>query len=299
MRRPEPAKLSNETGQKSAVVTGVSTGIGRAIAAALVAGGWRVFGSVRKAADGDAAKQDLGASFTPLIFDVTDADAIARGAQTVRAALGGQTLDALVNNAGVGVGGPLAYLKIDELKRQMDVNLYGPLRVTQAFLPQLGADKSLTGKPGRIVNMSSVGGRIAAPFAVPYAMSKHALEAFSDGLRRELVIHGIDVITIGPGAIKTPIWDKAEDFGLEQYAHTEYAGILKRMQKAMRDVGDAGLPPEAVGDLVRHVLTAPKPKARYAILKGKFMNWTLPNLLPKRMVDKAVARRFGLKPARR
>ncbi len=281
---------------KSAVITGVSTGIGRAIAKSLIDAGWRVFGSVRKEKDASEASSALGANFTPLLFDVTDEAGINRGAQEVRAALKGETLGALINNAGVAVGGPVAYLNLDDLKRQIDINVYGPIRAVKAFAPLLGADRSMKGPPGRIVNMSSVAGKMASPFMSPYAMSKHALEAMSESLRRELTVHGIDVVIVGPGAIKTPIWAKADDIDFEQYRHTEYFADLDRMKGMMQSFGGEGLEAEDVGALVLGILTAPKPKTRYAILKNKFAMWTLPNLLPKRMVDAALIKRFGLKP---
>ena len=282
--------------QKAAVVTGVSTGIGRAIAKALVDAGWKVFGSVRKEKDAAEASAALGANFTPLLFDVTDNAAIRREAEKVDAALAGRTLDALINNAGVAVAGPVAYLDLDDLKRQIDINVYGPIRVTQAFLKMLGADHSRKGAPGRIINMSSVAGKLASPFMSPYAMSKHALEALSDSLRRELIIHGVDVIAIGPGAIRTPIWAKADELDVDRYRNTEYFDDLLRLKNAMRQFGDSGLEAEDVGALALHILTTAKPKTRYAILRNKFAMWTLPNLMPKRLVDKAVAKRFGMSP---
>lgn len=281
--------------RKTAVVTGVSTGIGRAIAKSLVDAGWRVFGSVRKEKDAADATAALGANFTPLLFDVTDDAAIRREAAKVDAALGGRTLNALVNNAGVAVAGPVGYLDLEDLKRQIDINVYGPIRVTQAFLPMLGADHSRQGAPGRIVNMSSIAGKIASPFMSPYAMSKHALEALSESLRRELIVHGVDVIIVGPGAVRTPIWAKADDLNIDRYRNTEYFDDLSRLKDMMQAVGEAGLEAEEVGALVLNILTAANPKTRYPILRNKFAMWTLPNLLPKRMIDKAVAKRFGMK----
>ena len=282
--------------QKTAVVTGVSTGIGRAIAKSLIGDGWRVFGSVRKQTDAADVTAALGADFTSLMFDVTDDGAIRREAQKVDAALAGKTLGALVNNAGVAVAGPVGYLDLDDLKRQMDINVYGPIRVTQAFLPMLGADRSRQGAPGRIVNISSVAGKMASPFMSPYAMSKHALEAMSEALRRELSIHGIDVVIVGPGAIRTPIWAKADDLDVERYRNTEYYDYLVGMRNLMKSFGDAGLEAEEVGKLALKILDASKPKTRYPILRNQFAMWTLPNLLPKRMVDGLVAKRFGMKP---
>lgn len=279
---------------KAAVITGASTGLGRAAAEALAGAGWRIFGSVRKVEDAEALSAALGDAFTPLLFDVTDEAGVRKGAAKVEAALDGRTLDALVNNAGIAVGGPLRYLPLEDLQRQLDVNLFGALRVTQAFLPVLGADKRFKGGPGRVVNMSSVAGKVASPFLAPYAMSKHALEAMSESLRRELMMHGIDVIIIGPGAIRTPIWAKADEIDIEQYADTEYYELLKTMRSAMQGYGDEGLPAEDVGKLVLKVLTTRKPKTRYAIMRHKFFTWTLANLLPRRLLDRIVARSFSL-----
>lgn len=280
--------------EKSAVVTGASTGIGHAVCKSLLEAGWRVFGSVRKEADTARLKGELGERFTPLLFDVTDAQALAKGASSVETDLGGKTLGALVNNAGIAVGGPLRYIPIDEIERQFDVNVLGAVRATQAFLPLLGADRRFAGPPGRIVNMSSVAGKIASPFMAPYAMSKHALEAFSDSLRRELLPHGIDVVVVGPGAVATPIWAKADEINVEQYRNTEYFDLMSKMRAGMQAFGAEGLSPSAIGDVVRTALEAQTPRTRYAALKNKFLMWTLPNLLPKRMVDKALAGRFGV-----
>ena len=281
------------TQQPAAVVTGASTGIGRAIAKSLIDEGWRVFASVRKESDADKLRDALGEVLTPLIFDVTDEAGIARGADTVREALNGRTLNGLVNNAGIAVAGPLRYIALDELQHQLNVNLFGVLRVTQAFLPMLGADKSYDGEPGRIINMSSVAGKIASPIMGPYSMSKHALEAFSDSLRRELMMHGIDVAVIAPGAVKTPIWDKADDIDAEQYKGTEYYDVLVGMREKYKALGDEGLPPEDIGALARDILTGKARKTRYAVLRNKLMMWTLPRMMPKRMVDKIIAKRFG------
>lgn len=280
--------------QKSAVVTGVSSGIGRACVQSLLNEGWHVFGSVRKEADGVAAKEALGAHFTPLIFDVTDRAAIDEAARHVSEALKGKTLSGLINNAGIAVGGPLAYIPEEEVQFQMDVNVLGPLRVTQAFLPLLGTDKTRIGTPGRVVNMSSVAGKIASPLMAPYAMSKHALEAMSDSLRRELMVHGIDVVVIGPGAVKTPIWAKADDLNTEQYRDTEYFDILEGMKKAMQTVGDEGLEPETIGMIALEALTKTTPKTRYVAVKFALMNWIVPRIVPARTVDNAIAKRFGL-----
>src|SRR5205085_1765114 len=146
-----------------------------------------VFGSVRKQADADRLKMQFGANFTPLTFDVTDEPAVTTAAREVREALNGETLAGLVNNAGIAVAGPALELPIDEFRRQLDVNVIGPVIVTQAFGPLLGADRSLRGPPGRIVMISSVAGLNGNPLMAPYAMSKHAIEGLSESLRRELM----------------------------------------------------------------------------------------------------------------
>ena len=280
--------------QKTAVVTGASTGIGRAIAKTLIDKGWRVFGSVRKEEDAAALQDTLGENYVPLIFDVTDPDAVASAAAEVRDALDGRMLTGLVNNAGVALGGPLLHLDPEILRQQLEINIFGPLFVTQSFAPLLGADRSLRGEPGRIVNMSSIAGKIASPILGPYAISKHALEAFSESLRRELLIYGIDVVIVGPGAVNTPIWGKADDIDAEVYKGTDYYDILVNMREKYQAVGEAGLPPEDIGALVAEILTTRKPKTRYAILRQKFLMWTVPRLLPKRTVDRILAKRFGI-----
>lgn len=277
------------------VVTGVSTGIGWAITKTLTQHGMHVFGSVRKQADADKLAKEFGASFTPLLFDVTDEAAVHAAAKFVRQKLNGQMLFGLVNNAGVAVPGPLLHLPIAELRNQLEINVTGQVIVTQAFAPLLGADRRLQGKPGRIINISSVAGKMAMPFVGPYAMSKHALEAFSESLRRELMLYGIDVIIIGPGSIVTPIWDKAQELDITPFLQTDYGKVLGKFREFMVSRGKAGLPVEQMGELTLQVLTTPKPKVRYTIVANKFKNWTLPRLLPKRMFDNLIAKQLGFK----
>ncbi|MBV9540927.1 MAG: SDR family oxidoreductase [Alphaproteobacteria bacterium] len=278
---------------KSVVVTGSSTGIGWGIAKVLIQKGFRVFGSVRKQADAERLKAEFGAAFVPLLFDVTDEGAVARGAEQV-AALGGETLAGLVNNAGIAVAGPLLYLKLDEFRQQIDVNLTGQLIVTQAFAPLLGVDRSRKGAPGRIVMISSVGGKNANPFLGPYNASKFGLEGMSESLRRELMLFGIDVIVVGPGAVATPIWDKAEKVDATQYANTPYASALDKVRAFMIENGKKGFPPEKLGEVVHTALTAAKPKTRYTVTPEPFQNFLMLNL-PKRVVDNMIAGRLGLK----
>jgi NAD(P)-dependent dehydrogenase (short-subunit alcohol dehydrogenase family) len=276
------------------VVTGASTGIGRAAVKVLVGHGWRVFAGVRKRADADSLSQEFGDKVVPLLFDVTEASAVRAAADEVRAKLGGQTLKGLVNNAGMGSGGPLMHQPVDEIRRVFEVNVFGAVTVSQAFIPLLGADKSLAGGPGRIVNITSVGGILAPPFIGDYVMSKHALEAFTDSLRRELMLYGIDVIAIGPGAVVTPIWDKAEKTDATPYAKTDYAPILKKFLDYFISEGRKGLPAESVGEAIYTALTTAKPKARYAVVQKRLMNWTIPRLLPKRTLDGIISKQLGL-----
>jgi NAD(P)-dependent dehydrogenase (short-subunit alcohol dehydrogenase family) len=280
---------------RAVVVTGSSTGIGHATVQVLLQKGFRVFGSVRKEADALRLQSAFGGHFMPLVFDVVDEAAVARAAEAVRAELKGETLVGLVNNAGIAVAGPLLHLPIDEFRRQIEINLTGQLIVTQAFAPLLGADRSLNGKPGRIVMMSSVGGRNGSPFLGPYSASKFGLEGMSESLRRELLLYGIDVVIVGPGAIATPIWDKADDVDVTPYANTEYAKPLDAVKAYMIKLGHDGLKPEKVGELVADILTKAKPKVRYAIVPSPLENMML-RLLPKRMLDRIMAGRLGLMP---
>ncbi|ABS61898.1 short-chain dehydrogenase/reductase SDR [Parvibaculum lavamentivorans DS-1] len=281
---------------KSIVITGVSTGIGHAAATVAAKAGFHVFGSVRKEADAARLKAELGDLFTPLLFDVTDEAAVKQGAAQVRAALKGETLTGLVNNAGIAVSGPLLEVDPDDFRKQMEVNVTGPFLVTQAFAPLLGADKSLKGKPGRIVNISSVGGIRAMPFIGPYAASKFALEGFSEALRRELMLFGIDVIVIGPGPVKTAIWDKAEEIDISRYGNSPYLPILEKFQRVFIGQGREGLPAEKLGQLILKALTTPSPKVRYAAVKGRLAEKALMRFAPKRTLDKVIANMLGLNP---
>lgn len=278
---------------RAIVVTGASTGIGRAAVAKAVREGAHVFASVRKQADADGLSKEFGDAVTPLIFDVADEAAVRAGAAQVEQALGKRKLFGLVNNAGIAVAGPLLHLDTTELKRQFEINLFGVHNVTRAFANALGADLERTGKPGRIVMISSVGGQNGAPFVGPYAASKFALEGYSQSLRRELMLYGIDVIVIGPGAIATPIWDKAEQEDLNRFSNTPYAPMLKRVADYMLSQGKEGLPASNVGDLIWACLTDPKPKTRYHILRKPFMDRTLPRMMNPRTVDGIIAKRLG------
>lgn len=282
---------------RTVVVTGASSGIGWGCVKVLIAGGFRVAGSVRKQTDADRLSREFGANFTPLLFDVTDEAAVAAGARQVADMLAGETLAGLVNNAGIAVPGPLLYLKIDDFRHQIEINLTGQLVVTQAFLPLLGADRSRTGPPGRVVMISSVGGKNAFPFLGPYSASKFALEGLSEALRRELMLFGIDVIVVAPGAVATPIWDKADAVDLMAFAGTPYFAMLEKMKNYMIANGRKGLAPERLGDAVKTALTAATPKTRYTVTPEPIQN-LMANILPKRVLDKLIGRQLGLTPAK-
>src|SRR6267154_1997399 len=218
---------------KSVVITGASTGIGWATARLLLDRGFRVFGSVRNQADADRLKTEFGANFAPLLFDVTDEAAVLAAAREVRSALNGETLAGLVNNAGIAVAGPVLELAADEFRRQMDVNVIGPIISTQAFGPLLGSDPSLKGPKGRIVMISSVAGRNGNPLMSAYSTSKFAIEGLSESLRREMMLFGIDVIIVAPGPVKTPIWAKAEEVDISRYRNSPFLPALERIGKFM------------------------------------------------------------------
>jgi NAD(P)-dependent dehydrogenase (short-subunit alcohol dehydrogenase family) len=280
---------------KSVVVTGVSTGIGWGITKILVQKGFRVFGSVRRAEDAARLSSEFGANFVPLLFDVTDETAVQAAALQVREQLDGETLSGLVNNAGVAYPAPLIYQSTDDFRAQLEVNLVSVLIVTKSFVPLLGVDPSLKGQPGRIVNISSVGGKNGNPFMGAYAASKHGLEGFSESLRRELMLHGIDVIIVGPGAVATPIWDKAEQADFSQFENTEYYEAGMRLMKSMVKGGRTGFPPEKVGEVVLHALTSTRPRVRYAVIQVNSLRRILQLFLPKRMMDRIVARYLGFR----
>jgi NAD(P)-dependent dehydrogenase (short-subunit alcohol dehydrogenase family) len=280
---------------KSVVITGASTGIGWATAKVLLDRGFRVFGSVRKQADAERLTGEFGVNFIPLLFDVTDEPAVLAAAREVRAALNGEKLAGLVNNAGIAVAGPVLGLSADEFRRQMDVNVIGPIIATQAFGPLLGADTSLKGPPGRIVMISSVAGQNGNPLTSAYSASKHAIEGLSESLRRELMLFGIDVVIVAPGAVKTPIWSKAEEVDISTYRNSPYFPALEKMRAFMLQLGANGLPPERIAETVHAALTLQRPKVRYSIVPDPVRVGMI-KALPKRAVDKIIARRLGLLP---
>lgn len=282
---------------KSVVITGASTGIGETTAKYLADHGFKVYGSVRKPEDGARLKQEIGENFEPLVFDVTDEAAIKVAAAKVRSDLNGGTLAGLVNNAGIAVPGPFLETSLDKWRKQFETNVIGLVAATQAFAPLLGTDLSLKGEPGRIVMISSVAGKRGNPFAGPYTASKHAVEGLSESLRREMMLFGIDVIVIGPGPIKTPIWGKGAAPDFSKLDGSAYRKPLEAAFNFMQHLGKNGLPPEDVAKLIHHALTGTNVKTRYTITPGRFSR-AIFNMLPVRRSDKIIAKRLKIERLR-
>ena len=273
----------------------MSSGIGRATAKEFVEHGYRVFGGVRKKEDATGLKVELGSGFTPLLIDVTDGETVLRAAGEVEESVDGAGLVGLINNAGTALAGPLMHQPLNAVRQHFEVNVFGLITVTQAFLPLLGAEQHPVHKPGKLVNVSSVSGKVAEPFIGAYAASKHAVEAISDSLRRELLLYGIDVIVIRPGAVKTLIWDKgAMPIINGRYDKTDYCGPLNRFQIFAEKLVSGGDSPEKIGEFIRKVLEAKRPKTGYAVVSGKFTDWIVPTILPDRWLDRLIGRSLGL-----
>lgn len=279
---------------KKVIITGVSTGIGYSSAKILCNAGYKVYGSVRTIEDAERVSTELGENLNPLIFDVTDLPAIRENAKKVQSDLReGEYLAGLINNAGVAMGGPVTLIETDVFRKQFDINFFGLIDVTKEFLPMLGAEKT-SKKGGKIINISSISGKRAHPFVAPYTASKFALEAFSDSLRRELLIYGVDVILIEPGPIKTAIWDKVPDIDNNEFIGTDYESSLHRFYSMFIKMGRKGLDADVVGKRVHHILEHRNPKTRYVITPRRFINYTLPGILPDRMFDRLVGKELGL-----
>lgn len=276
---------------RTVVVTGASTGIGHALVARLAAEGWHVFATVRRAEDATALSTQFGSAVAALIADATDVAALSVARAAVTERLAGRPLDALLLNAGIAVPGPLLHQPLDEIRRTLDVNVLGAIATVQAFAPLMLVPGSET--PGRIVAISSVSGKIAAPFVGAYAASKHALEAACDSLRRELIVHGIDVIMIEPGRIATPIWRKSANGN--RYEDTAYRDVFAGMSDYIAASEAGALPVERVADAVMTALTARRPRTRYAVVRNPLVNWLLPRMLPDRVLDWIIARQLGLR----
>jgi NAD(P)-dependent dehydrogenase (short-subunit alcohol dehydrogenase family) len=258
---------------RTVLVTGASTGIGRATALLLARLGANVLAGMR-------TPQELGAGITPIRLDVTDPGELGEI----------ERLDGLVNNAGIAITGPLEFLPLDELRRQLEVNVIAQLAVTQACMP------ALRNAHGRIVNISSISGRVALPLYGPYAASKFALEALSDSLRREQA--DVPVVLIEPGSIATPIWDRslaAADAlyaAMPPLAHERYDTLVAKLRALAQRQGEEGDPPEAVARIVATALATSKPRTRYVVGRNAQLQAAIARLLPGRAMDKLLAKRI-------
>jgi NAD(P)-dependent dehydrogenase (short-subunit alcohol dehydrogenase family) len=284
----------------SALITGASSGIGRATALRLAAAGWRVFAGVRDPAAGERLRGEAVAGrVITLALDVTDAGQIEQARARVAretagdgGAQGGGGLDALVNNAGIGVGGPLELLAPEDLRRQFEVNVFGQVAVTRALLPALRAAR------GRIVLLSSIGGLVSVPFNGPYAASKHAIEALGDALRGELHSSGIHVSLVEPGSVKTPIWSKAREtasaLAVPPELQREYGRVPAAFTKVLADSERRGVSPEQVAATIERALTARRPRARYLVGRDARGMLLAHALLPTRAFDRVLRRALGV-----
>lgn len=279
---------------RSYVITGASSGIGRACALHLDKRGARVFAGVRKEADAESLRAEASDRLVPVILDVTRQDQIDAAAALIAGQLGDEPLNGLVNNAGVAVGGPIEFTSIDETRWQYEVNVFGLLATTKAFIPMLRPSA------GRVVNIGSIGGLVAGPFMTPYNGTKHAVEAISDGLRGELKPWGMHVCVIEPGRIATAIWQKGTDqmAAIEGKVGAEgvalYGPSFQAMGATIKKSERQGIAPDRVARAVEHALTASRPRTRYVVGVDahalSFLRW----LLPDRLFDWIYHRAMGL-----
>jgi NAD(P)-dependent dehydrogenase (short-subunit alcohol dehydrogenase family) len=275
---------------KTALVTGASTGIGRATVRRLDRAGWKVFAGVRKEEDAAALRGESSPRLEPLLLDITDAAAIAAAAARIAAEPSG--LDGLVDNAGAAVPGPLETMPIEDFRRQIEVNLTAQLAVTQAMLPAIRTAR------GRIVLISSLGGRIALPFTGAYHAAKFGLEAVGDCLRQELAPWGLRVVIVEPGSIDTAIWARGEADAGEILAGSPrirelYGSAIERYRKVIRDTAERGISPEKVAAKIESALESRRPRTRYLVGLDAQVQGRLMPLLPTPLVDRLVAMAMG------
>jgi NAD(P)-dependent dehydrogenase (short-subunit alcohol dehydrogenase family) len=264
------------------VLTGASGGIGLASSRLLREHGFRVFGTHLPSED-TAKLTEMGV--VPVPMEITDPASVRAARDRVAAQLDGAPLSGLVNNAGIADGGPIELFDLDSVRKQLDVNVFGIFAVTQAFLPLVRAAK------GRIVNISSMSGRLAVPFLAPYCACKFAVEAFSDCLRREMYPFGVGVVVIQPAQTRTPIWDRAAQADIAQFRGTPYESVAEKVKKRLMKGTAKGLDPVRVGEAVLRALTEPNPPTRIPVLKKK-TKYYLAGLLPDRIIDRMVARQI-------
>jgi NAD(P)-dependent dehydrogenase (short-subunit alcohol dehydrogenase family) len=285
--------VSDAGGGRAVLITGCSSGIGRAAALHLDAAGWRVYAGVRKEADAESLAGEASAALTPLILDVADGTSIELAAERIEGeAKGG--LAGLVNNAGIAVSGPLEFIPIEDFRRQIEVNLTGHVAMIQANLP------ALRRASGRIVNVTSIGGLVTTPFFAPYCASKFGLEAISDSLRVELRPWGIETIAVEPGSIDTGIWSGGAKIFEEMRqrmpakAMKLYGEAMQATAKASEETGERGIPPERVATVIETALTTSRPRSRYRVGRDAHLMALSSRLLPDRVYDRIVGRALKL-----
>jgi len=277
-------------------ITGVSTGIGYSAAEYFLELGYRVFGSVRKQEDVDRLQQNFSSyspdHFVPLIFDVTDEAQVLQAVEKTKEVLNGEILTALVNNAGYAQGGPMALLSDDVFRKQIEVNLFGVRTVTNALLPLLGAVKPFSGKPGKIINISSISGIFNTPMNGAYCVAKHALESLGEVYRRELSMYGIQVASIQPGPIQSKLWDKnAETF--DEYQDTDYSIMAKKSAAIVKSSQKEALPAIVIAKLIEKIINSRWPRRGYIVTKNKFINTIVSKYTPPLLVDFFFSRFFS------
>jgi NAD(P)-dependent dehydrogenase (short-subunit alcohol dehydrogenase family) len=276
------------------LVTGASTGIGRATALWLDSRGWRVFTGVRKEADAESLREIGSERLVPLMLDVTDPEQIAAAARRIDGELGEAGLDGLVNNAGIAVPGPLEVLPLDDFRRQIEVNLTAHLAVTQALLPSIRRAR------GRLVFITSIGGLMAFPMFGAYHAAKFGLEAVGDVFRRELRPWGIEVAVVEPGSIATPIWERGQaqaDAFLAASTDDQrqlYGKAIAAFREVAEQTAARGIPPEKVAEAIEHALSARRPRTRYLVGLDAKVQARLRHLIPTRVLDRLIARMTGM-----
>ncbi len=267
-----------------AVVTGVSSGIGRAIVEHMIIDGYDVFGSVRNEEDAKTLSKQMGPKFKPLVFDVREREKVRLAAEFVKSQLNGQVLHGLVNNAGVAAFGPVEILDDEAFDASIDINLSGVRTVTNAFIPLLRGTESKS--PGKIINISSLSGILNTPMNGAYCVSKHALESLADIYRRELLPAGIDVVSVRSGPIQSEIWNKARSQG-DTYDDAAYQKMASKVRRIMRRAERDALPASAIANTVMDILAGRKKRVAYHLSKGAWISRFLA-VLPARWADRLI-----------
>ena len=277
---------------KSILITGCSTGIGAALVLEYLKQGFIVFGSIRDKKMEPLLKKKYGNNFIPLVFDVTNYSQISKAYKKVKLRLKGANLGILINNAGIAQLGPVEHISSEEFDLHLRTMVLGAFNCVQIFLPLLGTQNRLT--PGKVINISSGGGSIGQPFMASYCSSKHALEGFSESLRRELLIYGIKVIIIAPRAFKTAIWEKSNvDKRASDFRKTVYSQAFSKFTGFIKDASKEGQDVKVLARKIYKISTLTKPKVKYS-MGPSGLQFFLIRTLPKKLIDKILGKYFLL-----